>query len=192
MPRPDLPPEERPSAIPSSPTHPGVVSAAIDSVGKPTRSVQRRRSPEHLLVDGLDATFGCPVHRHAGRLVVVAGGVGTTPVMSRLRFPRAPGDNGRSATRSRGEADNLLRDAPPRRETEMPLPVIPVLSQPSPHWNGARERIAPEALGRSIEEEDAAQRAPGSAYRTATRTRKMATSAFAWRPAGWTTYWRSG
>lgn len=153
--RPNLPPEEHPFTISSSPTQPGILSATIKSVGDFTACVQHWQSGKHILVDGPHGKFSYLFHPHANRLVFVAGGVGITPMMSMLRFLRDTGDDRpvRLIYANRTEADILFRDELSRLESETHLRLTHLLSNPSVNWQGERGRISREFLSKFIDEE---------------------------------------
>ena len=152
---PNLPLEEHPFTIASSPARKGDLCVTIKSVGGFTAQVPHWKSGEHLLVDGPHGKFSYLLHPHADRLVFVAGGVGITPLMSMVRFLRDTGDPRpiRLIYLNRSEADIIFRDELERIQNEIDFRVVHILSQPSADWQGERGRISREVLGRFMEGE---------------------------------------
>jgi predicted ferric reductase len=152
--RPNLPLEEHPFTISSSPTQKGVLSVTIKSVGDFTAHVKDWQCGEHLLAEGPHGNFSCLLHPHAERLVFVAGGVGITPLMSMIRYLRDTRDPRpiRLIYANRTEADIIFRGELERMQDEIDLRVVHILSRPAADWRGERGRISREFLHRVIED----------------------------------------
>jgi len=152
---PNLPLEEHPFTISSSPTRRGILCVTIKSVGDFTAHVRNWRSGEHILVDGPHGKFSYLLHPSAARLVFIAAGVGITPLMSMMRFLLDTKDSRpiRLLYGNQTEADIIFRDELEQMQSEIGLRVVHVLSRPSPGWRGERGRISREFLSRFVEEE---------------------------------------
>jgi predicted ferric reductase len=153
---PDLPLEEHPFTISSSPARRGVLCATIKSVGDFTAHIKHWQSGGHILVDGPHGKFSCLLHPHANRLVFVAGGVGITPMMSMIRFLWDTGDPRpiRLIDANQAEADLIFRDELEQMQNEIDLCVVHILSRPSVDWRGERGAASsvcgPPAMMKSV------------------------------------------
>jgi predicted ferric reductase len=151
---PNLPLEEHPFTISSSPAQRGILCATIKSVGDFTAHIKDWRSGEHILVDGPHGNFTYLLHPHADRLVFVAAGVGITPLMSMILFLRDTGDPRpiRLIYANQTEADIIFRDQLEQLQNEIDLRVVHILSRPSADWRGERGRMSREFLSRCMED----------------------------------------
>jgi len=109
-----LPLERHPWTISSTPTRPQRLIFTIKRSGDFTASISRLKSGDRAVVDGPYGLFSYPayVHDPNEQLVMVAGGVGVTPMLSMLRYMADAGD-GRKTTlvwSNRTEADIVCRE----------------------------------------------------------------------------------
>lgn len=137
---------EHPFSYASSAADSGRVSFTIKQVGDFTGSVALLEPGTTLLVDGPHGSYE-PGHPD-GAFLLLAAGIGITPVMSLLRTARDVGDRRRFVVvyGSRRWEDITFRDELDRLESELDLAVHHVLSQPPPGWSGATGRIRHEVL----------------------------------------------
>lgn len=151
---PELPKEEHPFTISSSPVRREQISATIKSSGDFTAKVPRLRAGDSVLVDGPYGNFSFQSLAYASKFVFIAAGVGITPFMSMLRALRDVEDRTPCLLiyGSRTEADIIFRSELDEMESAMPLRVIHVLSRPSSEWKGEKGRVGRELLGRCIED----------------------------------------
>jgi predicted ferric reductase len=84
----ELPAEEHPFTIASSPTRSGRISLTIKESGTFTALIDRIRPGDRATVHGPFGRFSHTLHPDDEDLVFVAGGVGITPLMSMLRYMR--------------------------------------------------------------------------------------------------------
>jgi predicted ferric reductase len=141
----DLPAEEHPFTIASSPTATGRISVTIKSCGGFTNVIERVQPGDRATVQGPFGRFSHDLHPEEGDLVFVAGGVGITPLMSMLRAMRDRNE-GRRVTliyASRTLDDVLFSPELIAMEAagRPALNVIHVLSDSPDWWTGESGRV---------------------------------------------------
>jgi predicted ferric reductase len=119
-----LPLERHPWTISSTPTRPKNLIFTIKCSGDFTRLIGRLKPGDRAVVDGPYGLFSYPAHVRDPNeeLVMVAGGVGVTPMLSMLRYMADTGD-GRKTTlvwSNRTEADILYREELETMKGELP------------------------------------------------------------------------
>lgn len=141
----DVPGEEHPFTIASSPARPGRISLTIRESGDYTRALGHIRAGDRATIQGPFGRFSHDLHPDEGDLVFVAGGVGITPLMSMLRAMRDRRESRQVtlvyACRS---ADDILfaAELSAMEAGWWPaLKVIYVLSQPPSWWGSETGRI---------------------------------------------------
>jgi len=137
--------EEHPFTISSSPTQGGFIAATIKEAGNFTRAIGSTQVGDRALVEGPFGRFSF-VHFDAARFLFIAAGVGSSPIVSMLRFLRDAGDLRPVLFLygNRTETDILFR-----RDLEQLPPnvsVIHVLSRPEPSWSGVRGHLDERTL----------------------------------------------
>ena len=136
----DIPSEEHPFTIASSPTPSGRISLTIKESGDFTAGIGRVRPGDLATVHGPFGRFSHTFHPDERDLVFVAGGVGITPLMSMLRSMRDRGERRRVllAYASRSAADVLFSDELEAMQsgTCPALRVVHVLADPPSSWSG--------------------------------------------------------
>jgi predicted ferric reductase len=140
-----LPTEEHPFTISSSPNQAGFFTATIKESGNYTRTIGLTRAGDRALVEGPFGRFSL-VHHDAERFLFISAGVGSTPIVSMLRFLRDT-DDPRPALflcANRTEADIPFREELDRLPASMR--VVHVLSRPGASWRGARGHLDEETL----------------------------------------------
>ncbi len=109
-----LPLERHPWTISSTPTRPESLIFTIKRTGDFTSSIGRLKSGDRAVVDGPYGLFSYPAHVRDPNeeLVMVAGGVGVTPMHSMLRYMADRGDARKTTLiwSNRTEADLLCRE----------------------------------------------------------------------------------
>lgn len=152
-----LPAEEHPFTIASSPCGDGAVEIAPKELGDFTATVRETRPGDRAAVMAPYGRFSYLLHARRSRYVMIAGGIGITPIMSMIRHMR---DSGRNAEvlllyGCRGPNDAAFEDelaaleesdAPPDLQTTV------VLSRPNEGWKGERGYIDGRLLGRYVGE----------------------------------------
>lgn len=144
---------EHPFSYASSAESPGSPEFTIKPAGDFTAAVRELEPGTTVLLDGPHGSF---VSSHPdGPYLLVAGGVGITPVMSILRT-LADRDDGRHVTLVYGNrtADITFADDLAELERRLDLRVIHVLSEPPPDWQGERGRIDRPLLERALDRID--------------------------------------
>jgi predicted ferric reductase len=109
-----LPLERHPWTISSTPTRPKSLIFTIKCSGDFTRLIGRLKPGDRAVVDGPYGLFSYPAHVRDPNeeLLMIAGGVGVTPMLSMLRYMADIGD-GRKTTlvwSNRTEADIICRE----------------------------------------------------------------------------------
>jgi predicted ferric reductase len=129
--------EEHPFTIASSPHLPGRVEFTIRHAGDFTRSIHQLRPGQPVWVDGPHGSFTSDVRTCQG-VVMIAGGVGITPMMSMVRAAADRHDvrPHRLIVVARSREDLLFRDELGYLREELDLEVIEVLRRPHPGWEG--------------------------------------------------------
>lgn len=154
--RQDLPAEEHPFTISSSPTQEGYRTSTIKESGDFTRLMRETRAGDRAAVRGPYGRFSYLLHPDETDLVFIAGGIGVTPLMSMLRHMRDTRSSKTVllvfASRTRAdivfsaELDEILAGGHPR------LRVVNVLSEPEANWTGERGHIDRELILRHVKE----------------------------------------
>jgi predicted ferric reductase len=129
--------EEHPFTIASSPHLPGRVEFTIRHAGDFTRSIHRLRPGQPVWIDGPHGSFTSDVPTCEG-VVMIAGGVGITPMMSMVRAAADRGDSRphRLVVVARSHEDLLFREELGYLRDELDLEVTEVLRRPHPGWAG--------------------------------------------------------
>jgi len=151
---PNLPVEEHPWTISSSPATPGVLCSTIKESGDFTASIGKTKPGDTALVSGPFGRFSHVLHPDETKLVFIAGGIGITPLMSMLRHIR---DTRAALTVTllyacTSESDIVFRDelATMERDGTAGLKVVHVLSKPSDEWKGECGRLDEEKIKRCV------------------------------------------
>jgi len=148
----EVPSEEHPFTIASSPTRPGRISLTIKESGDFTAAIGRVRLGDRATVHGPFGRFSHTLHRDEGDLVFVAGGVGITPLMSMLRHMRDRSERRRVllAYASRGAEHVLFAEELEAMQTAgyPMLRVVHVLAVAHQSWTGETGMLDAERLVR--------------------------------------------
>ncbi len=153
------PVEQHPFTISTAPTSDGRIGFTIKQSGDFTNTIGETRPGETVTVEGPFGLFSHLVRCRDDRpLVMIAGGVGITPMLSMLRFMAAHSDPRRIVLiwGNKTEADIIARDEVDRLAVRLPgLEVHHVLSEQD-DFDGERGFITRELLGRLLSAEDLA------------------------------------
>lgn len=143
--------EEHPFTIASNAHRPRRLEFTIRHVGDFTGALSRLTMGREVLVDGPYGSFTVD-HRPRRGVLLVAGGVGLTPMMSILRTLAYRGDQRPVClvVAARSDADLLFRDELVALAGQLPLRVLEVLSEAPPGWSGLRGRITTRVLALAL------------------------------------------
>ncbi|WP_224387373.1 ferric reductase-like transmembrane domain-containing protein [Pseudonocardia sp. ICBG1293] len=130
--------EEHPFTIASSASDRGRVEFTVRHTGDFAGRLRELRRGDPVWVDGPYGSF-TPDSVPSTGLVLIAGGVGITPMMSMLRTAADRGDRRpyRLVVHARDRADLLFRAELAHLRTLVDLQVTEVLRRPSADWSGA-------------------------------------------------------
>ncbi len=82
----NVPKEEHPFTISSSPSRPDALQFVIRSLGDWTSKINRLKAGETMLIDGPYGLFSHKVLTENEPIIMIAGGIGITPLLSMLRY----------------------------------------------------------------------------------------------------------
>jgi predicted ferric reductase len=138
--------EEHPFTIASS-AHSDATEFTIRHAGDFTRALRRLPPGAAVWVDGPHGAFTNDVGGAAG-FVMIAGGVGVTPMMSMLRTAAHRRDQRpyRLVAVAGAPGDLLFRDELAQLRRHLDLEVTEVLRRPTPGWSGHTGEIGVELL----------------------------------------------
>jgi predicted ferric reductase len=133
---------DHPFTIASGTRTDGTVEFTIRHLGDYTRTLGRLSPGARVFLDGPHGSFSVD-HTRATGLVLLAGGVGITPMMSMLRTlaDRVDRRPHRLMISGRSHADLLFIDELADLQERLHLTVVPTLTQPHPDWSGPTGRI---------------------------------------------------
>lgn len=145
---------QHPFTIASSAANPARLEFTIKELGDFTSTIGRLPIGSTVFVDGPAGGFRLPAD--APRAVLVAGGIGITPMLSILRSMHDRNDR-RPVTLI--YANQTLEKAALRHELDrlaqsLPLRIVHVLEHPPEHWTGPTGYVTPEVLDRALSTED--------------------------------------
>jgi predicted ferric reductase len=146
----DVPSEEHPFTIASSPARSGRIGVTIKASGDFTAAIGRVRPGDRATVHGPFGRFSHTLYPEEGDLVFVAGGVGITPLMSMLRSMRDRSEARRVLLvyASRSPAHVLFAEELEAMRTGgyPALRVAHVLADAPPSWAGETGRLDADRL----------------------------------------------
>nr|WP_231134963.1 ferric reductase-like transmembrane domain-containing protein [Motilibacter deserti] len=142
--------EEHPFSFASSAARPGAVELTVKAVGDFTASVRALAPGARVLLDGPHGSF-VPA-RPTAPYVLVAGGIGITPVMSLLRTFADAGDRRPLVLvdANRRWDDVTFREELDELTRRLDLHLVHVLSEPPEDWTGERGRVDLRLLARVL------------------------------------------
>lgn len=138
---------DHPFSIASGQCADGTVEFTVRRIGRWTSMLGRLRRGTRVYLDGPHGSFTVD-HTRATGLVLLAGGVGITPMMSMLRTLADRGDRRphRLVLAGRHREDLLFGDELADLTTRLDLTVVPTLSRPPEGWTGASGRVDADLL----------------------------------------------
>ncbi|WP_076261958.1 ferredoxin reductase family protein [Intrasporangium flavum] len=139
--------EEHPFTISSDATEPWRKEFTIKGLGDFSEIVAGLRPGRHVFLDGPHGAFTLDGLR-SDRFVLIAGGVGITPMLSMLRTLAARGDRRPVLLVVAGRtADDMLHRADSEHlEEQLDLRLVEILEEPPVDWDGEVGRFTTETL----------------------------------------------
>ncbi len=144
--------EEHPFSVASSAEHPERVEFTIKALGDFTELVSAVRPGRRVFLDGPYGGFTIEGHGASEGFVMIAGGVGITPLLSMLRTlaDRGDGRRHRLIVGARTEDRILLSRQVDELRCRLNLKVIEVVETPDLGWRGDVGRIDRDLLSRVL------------------------------------------
>lgn len=81
-----VPKEEHPFTISSTPSRPDALQFVIRSLGDWTSKINRLKAGETVFIDGPYGLFSHMISSRSDPIIMIAGGIGITPMLSMLRY----------------------------------------------------------------------------------------------------------
>jgi predicted ferric reductase len=150
--------EEHPFSMASSPHQRDAVEFAVKELGDYTSRIGEIPPGSRAFVDGPYGSLKLPAEQLPG-LMLVAGGIGITPVISMLRSLRDQGSSARVVLiyANRNEDEIAYRSEIDSIADSIDLTVVHVLEDPPAEWQGQTGMITPELLQSHLPDHDADQ-----------------------------------
>lgn len=140
-----LPVEEHHFTISSSPSETGYHTSTIKESGDFTATIGQTRPGDAAVIQAPFGRFSYVLHPEVHDLVMIAGGIGITPLISNLRHMRDTRADRRVLLLylNRTEADILFRDELAEMEAgrRPDLKVVHILTRPEAAWPGETGRL---------------------------------------------------
>ncbi len=150
----ELPVEEHPWSISSTPTRPGLAST-IKEMGDFTSTIGKTKVGDKADIDGPYGRFSYLFYPEEDVLVFICGGIGITPFLAMLRHMHDTGARKKVLLlwSNRKEQDILAREEIRQivQSGRPQLKVVLFLTKPSEGWQGERGRISKEAIAKYLE-----------------------------------------
>jgi len=148
----EVPTEEHHWTISSSPTREGVLTSTIKASGDFTAKIPRLKAGDTAEVLGPFGRFSYVLHPHEDDLVMIAGGIGVTPLIAMIRHMHDVGSKHRVVLlyANRTESDIVFRQELDEisQSGHSDLTVILVLSRPDDSWSGLRGYIDRDVIAK--------------------------------------------
>lgn len=146
---------EHPFTISSPPEAGPNVTFSIKPLGDFTEGAVKTQNGAIAYLDGPYGAFSIDMEPDAQGFVMIAGGIGITPMIANLRAMRARGDR-RPAILFYANADwdeVTFREELEELESALALTVVHVLEDPPQGWDGEEGFVTKEVLERHLDEE---------------------------------------
>lgn len=139
---------DHPFTIASAPREDGVIEFTIRRVGDYTHSLGRLRPGSRVYLDGPHGSFTAEHGPCASGLVLIAGGVGITPMVSMLRSLADRKDRRPHllVMGARAPDQLLFSDEVGRLSDQLDLTVVATVTRPDEGWGGPVGRIDADLL----------------------------------------------
>ena len=131
---------EHPFTIASSAEQKDAIEMSIKSLGKFTSKIRELKPGDKVFVDGPYGYYSVDRYPGTERLVLIAGGIGVTPIMSMLRTMADRGDK-RTVTLfySNQEWDTVtFREEVEDFQSRLTIKVIHTIERPPQNWQGEK------------------------------------------------------
>jgi len=147
--------EEHHFTLSSSPARKDTISFTIKASGDFTATINQTKVGDIAMIDGPYGRFSHLLHP-PGDLVMIAGGIGITPILGMLRY-MADVSDGRSVLLIWGnktEKDIVFRDEFEALKTRLPNLRLHHVMSGQPDWAGEKGRVDDALLNRLLTERD--------------------------------------
>ena len=143
--------EEHPFTIASAPRRSGEIEFTIKQLGDFSNGIAEVAVGDKVWVDGPHGAFSPDHHRSQG-LVLIAGGVGITPMISVLRSLAQRGDQREHLlfVSARALEELLFREEITELADQMRLRVVELLDTPHDGWTGGTGFLDAEVLATNL------------------------------------------
>lgn len=145
---------EHPFSIASSAEKPEQIEMTIKELGKFTTTIKNIQPGQEVYVDGAYGSFSCDRYPDAKALILIAGGIGITPIIGTIRTLADRRDKRPILLlyANRDWENVTFREKLDQMQGKLNLKVVHVLEQPPQNWSGETGLISPEILTRHIDQ----------------------------------------
>jgi len=145
---------EHPFSLASSAEHPEQIEMTIKALGKFTTTVKDIQPGQKVYVDGAYGSFSCDRYPEAKALILIAGGIGITPMMSTLRTLADRKDQRPLMLfyANRDLESVTFREEFDQLQKRLNLKVVHILEKPPMDWRSESGFLSAEILKRHIDQ----------------------------------------